>query len=97
MSKFKKPQINLSAVRAGDEPAFAIAVAACADRWFGMADAYMGCVVHASHVASAADTAKAGLLAAALDLRELLAHSPNGRQALCDFGFKPVLQDVKGE
>ena len=33
---------------------------------------------------------QAGLLAAALELRELLSHSPQGREALHDFGFKPV-------
>ena len=97
MRNTKLPKIDIDAVRTGDDRAFAVAVAACAERWFGMANAYTGCVVHASHVASAADTAKAGLLAAALDLRELLAQSPNGRQALRDFGFEPVLQDAKGE
>lgn len=95
MSKLiKHPKIDMNAVREGDKQAFAVAVAACADRWFQMAGAYMGCSVHASHVASQADTAKAGLLAAALDLRELLAQSPNGRQVLRDFGFELDASEV---
>lgn len=90
----KHPKIDMNALREGDKQAFATTVAACAERWFQMAGAYMGCSVHASHVASQADTAKAGLLAAALDLRELLTQSPDGRQALRDFGFEPDVSEA---
>lgn len=37
------------------------------------------------------------LLAAACDVVDLLAQSPDGRQALRDLGFEPVLQNIEGE
>lgn len=37
------------------------------------------------------------LLAAACDLIDTLAASPEGRQALRDLGFDPLLQNTKGE
>ena len=37
------------------------------------------------------------LLAAALLLRELIAKTPQGRKALADLGFQPVLQNIDGE
>lgn len=43
------------------------------------------------------DCTKAGLLAAALDAREVLASTPEGRQALRCLGFEPVAQKVEGE
>lgn len=48
-------------------------------------------------VAAAGDTARAGLLAAAVALRRTLCQSPQGRQALRDLGFEPVLEHVEGE
>jgi hypothetical protein len=43
------------------------------------------------------DGSKAGMLAAGLDLRDLLMSSPEGRKALRDLGFEPVLEQVEGE
>ncbi len=97
MANFRRPEINMAAVRVGDSEAVMVAVADCAARWFSMAGSNIAVKHHASHVAREAGTANAGLLAAAMDLRELLAQCPNGRQALRDFGFEPVLQDVEGE
>lgn len=48
-------------------------------------------------VAAAGDTARAGLLAAAVALRGALCQSLQGRQALRDFGFEPVSEQVEGE
>jgi hypothetical protein len=97
MASRKPPPLDMAAVQAGEQGALAVAVAACAARWFSMADSHIAFQHHASHVAREAGSPKAGLLAAAMDLRELLAQSPDGRQALRDLGFEPVLQDVEGE
>lgn len=97
MASQKQPSVNMSAVRAGDGVALATAVADCAARWFSMAGSDIAFAHHPSHVAREADTAKAGLLAAAMDLRELLTKSLDGRQALRDFGFEPLLENVEGE
>lgn len=72
-------------------------LAAMAASWFDAAgfDIAFSCV--ASDVAREGGTAKAGLLAAAIELRLLLAKSSQGRQALRDFGFEPVAQHMEGE
>lgn len=90
MGSHKPPAVDMAAVRAGDQGALATAVAACAARWFGMADSHIAFRHHASQVAREAGSPKAGLLAAAMDLRELLAQSPDGRQALRDLGCESV-------
>ena len=41
--------------------------------------------------------ASGGLLAAAIELRNHLAKSSDGRKALRDLGFEPVPQNVEGE
>lgn len=48
-------------------------------------------------IAAAGDTAKAGMLAAAISLRRVLCQSPDGRQALSDLGFEPVFEHVEGK
>lgn len=48
-------------------------------------------------VACAGGTARAGFLAAALQTRELLQSSPEGRKALSHLGFEPLLEQVEGE
>lgn len=97
MASHKNPPVDMAAVRAGDRGAIAVAVAASAARWFSMAGSHIAFAHHPSQIACEADTAKAGLLAAAMDLRELLTQSPDGRQALRDFGFEPLLEHVEGE
>lgn len=97
MASHKLPSVDMAAVRAGEQGAIAVAVVACAARWFSMAGSHIAFPHHASHVAHEADTARAGLLAAAMDLRELLAQSPDGWKALRDFGFEPLLEHIEGE
>lgn len=97
MASVKLPAVDKEAVGAGDPGAFALAVAACAARWLSMSGSHIAFPLHASHVAREEGTAKAGLMAAAIDLRDLLTQSPDGRQALRDFGFEPLLQDVERE
>lgn len=97
MSIIKIPFADLPAVRAGDPAALTVAVAACAARWFALAGSNVSFPHQPSDVAREEGTAKAGLLAAAMDLRALLTESPNGRQALADFGFQPLLEHVEGE
>ena len=97
MGESKRPITDMAAVQSGDTAALVTAVAACAARWFSMADSHIAFPLHASHIAREEGAAKAGLLAAAMDLRELLAQSPDGRQALRDFGFEPFLEHIEGE
>lgn len=97
MASFKTPVVDMTAVRSGDCAALTVAMVACAARWFVMADSHIAFPLVPSCVAEKEGSAKAGLLAAAMDLRGLLTQSPNGRQALRDFGFEPVLQNVEGE
>lgn len=97
MAKARLPAIDVAAVRRGDPDAQAIAVAACAARWFGLAGHCFAFPSGATEVVLEGDTSKAGLLAAAIDLRTLLTQSPQGRKALRDFGFEPLLEHVEGE
>lgn len=73
------------------------AVAACAARWFSAAGSHIAFPACPTDVAREEGSAKAGFLAAAMELRDLLAQSSDGRQALRDLGFEPLLQDVEGE
>lgn len=97
MASLKSPAVDMKAVRVGDHAAFTVAVAACAAHWFVMAGSHIAFPAGPSDVAKEGDSAKAGLLAAAMELRDLLTQAPDGRQALRDFGFEPLLQDVEGE
>lgn len=93
----KVPVADMGAVGRGDADAFFMAVAAHAAGLFSRADSHIGFPLDAVDVARHGFGVKAGLLAAALDLRTLLAQSPQGRQALRNFGFEPVSQDVERE
>ncbi|MDR0216197.1 MAG: hypothetical protein LBJ15_19680 [Comamonas sp.] len=97
MGAIKRPLTDMVAVRAGNSTAFVVAVTAMANKLFAAAGSHIAFQATAVDVAREGDTPKAGLLAAALDLRELLAQSPDGRQALRDFGFKPLFEHVEGE
>lgn len=97
MANLKSPRVDLTAVRQGDPDAFAVALAACASRWFNIADSHIAFRCGAADVVREGDTGKAGLFAAAMDLRALLTQSPQGRKALGDFGFQPVLEYIEGE
>lgn len=97
MAVVRNPAVDLAAIRAGSDRALldgAIALLMC---WFhscGHSARHQG---GAMEVALHGDSAKGGLLAAGIDLRQLLAQSPQGRQALRDFGFEPFLEHVEGE
>lgn len=88
---------TLADVRVGDAQILVRATAALAALWFEQAGQHISVPVLATEVASREGTAAAGILAAAIDLRDLLAQSPDGRQALSDLGFQPILQHVEGE
>jgi len=66
------------------------AVAACAARWFSAAGSHIAFPTCPTDVAREDGSAKAGFLAAAMELRDLLAQSTDGRQALRDLGFEPT-------
>lgn len=93
----KQPMVDFDAVGRGDTKALSVAVAACAARWFELSGYHVSFRLQPSDVAIEGGTAKAGLVAAAMDLRACLCQSPSGREALRDFGFEPVLQDIKSE
>lgn len=97
MGNRKPPVVDMTAAHSGDCAALAVAIAECAARWFVMAGSDIAFPSNPSNVAEKEGTAKAGLLAAAMDLRELLAQCPDGRQALRDFGFEPLLEHIEGE
>lgn len=91
-----RPQPDMQAVAHGDAKALVLATAALAAALFRHADSSIRFPASAVDVASK-EGPKAGMLAAAIDLRALLAQSPQGRQALADFGFEPVLHHVESE
>lgn len=97
MTATKMPSMNLEAVRAGSHEAVVFAMAALAAQWRAIADPRIARTLKPSHVASLGDSSKAGLLAASMELHDLLAQSPDGRQALSDLGLEPLFQNVKRE
>ena len=66
-------------------------------RWMELSGVHVSFHLGVADVAALGDTSKAGLLAAALELRDQLGELPQGRQALSDLGFEPVLEHVEGE
>lgn len=93
----RHPRADLAAVRAGSSTALLQAILALARLWMSQAGHPIAVPVSASSVAVLEDTTKAGLLAAGADLVSLLAQSPEGRQAIRDFGLEPILQHVERE
>lgn len=89
--------VDLVKVRSGDSEAMVVAAVALAGRLFGLAGSSVAFPHGAADVSREEGSARAGLLAAAMELRDLLAQSPQGRQALRDLGFEPVFHDVEGE
>lgn len=70
-----------------DKQDFVIEVASCAARCFEKAGLHISFEVFPTDLAAAAQSPKAGLLAAGLELRDLLAHSAQGRKALQGIGW----------
>ena len=73
------------------------ALANVAVRMFEMAGRHIAAPVTPLNVALEDSPARAGVLACALELRALLLETAQGRQALSDLGFQPVLQHIEGE
>lgn len=97
MSTVRIPSVRLSAVREGDQQAFLEALLCVASSWFYACDRSGRHPTSASEIALLGASPSAGLLAAGCDLRNLLAQSPQGRQALGDFGFQPFLEHIEGK
>ena len=91
------PRQDLAAVRAGDERALIVALLALVQDWHSLSGHSGRHPTTASQIAALGGAAAAGLLAAAVDLRDLVGQSPKGRQALRDLGFQPFLEHVEGE
>lgn len=92
ISRRRRKQAGAMGVRTmpqlpGLQPA---AVAACAARWFSAAGSNIAFPSCPTDVAREEGSARAGFLAAAMELRDLLAQSSDGRQALCDLGYESL-------
>ncbi len=88
---------SLSALRDGGHPALARAVLAQVALWFAACDHDMAMrrQLGAAHVVMAG--ASGPLLAAAFDVYDVFALSPEGRQAIADFLGKPVFEEPERE
>lgn len=91
------PVVDLPAVRSGDDAALVEALFALAAEWLRVSESHLAFPIRASEVAAAGDNSRAGLLAAAVDLRRLLCAAPQGREALRNLGFERFLQNVESE
>lgn len=65
-------------------------------RQFELADSSIAFQHRPADVVPFGNTMQAGLLLSAMELRDLLGQIPEGRQALRDLGFEPVLQNLEG-
>ncbi len=83
-------------VAQGDELQVAVALASLAAQWM-LAAGYPAQVAASVTVAQcvADDSPRGGLLAASLDLVQLLRLWPKGREALAQLGFQPVLEQLE--
>lgn len=97
MTAVRNPRIRLDAVRAGDQQALLEALLAFVSDWFLLSERSARYPTNATEVVRLGASVESGLLAAGCDLRDLLAKSPQGRQALCDFGFQPFLEHIEGK
>jgi hypothetical protein len=90
------PPIDVDALERGDALALATAMAHLAARLYLRAGTSIKLPMAAVDV-SLLPSPQAALLAAGVELCGLLARSPQGRQALRDFGFEPVFHDVESK
>ena len=90
MSKSTRPNLDMNAFRDGDQKAFALIMAALAEKLFRTANSSIKFKQLASDLAVRGNSSEFGLLAAAIDLRDLLTQCPQGREALREFGFEQV-------
>ena len=66
-------------------------------RLFLLADWLISHPCGPAEVVQKGDTMRSGALLAAIELRDLLAESSEGREALRNLGFQPRLQQLEGE
>ena len=97
MDQLKMPAIDLPAIRSGDDAALVEALFALAGEWLRVSESHLAFPIRAADVAAAGDSSRAGLLAAAVDLRRLLCAAPKGREALRNLGFERFLQNIECE
>lgn len=97
MSTVRQPKVDAAALRAGSERALIDAVIALFLDWCDVCGSSGRHPLQATRLLLSETPAHAALLSAALELRDLLAKSPQGRQALCDFGFQPFLEHIEGK
>lgn len=88
---------TLRLVGEGDTTALLRALAALVSQWKHVGGHAPGARLGGAEIAAFGASPLGGVMAAALDLQQLLAKSPQGRQALRDLGLEPVLQHVEGE
>jgi hypothetical protein len=97
MTCLVRPKVDRRAIRSGDHDALLIGLAALVHHWFVRCDASPYHPTSATAIAARGASPHAGMLAAAVDLRALLAESLRGRKALLDLGFKPFLEQIEGK
>lgn len=85
-------------VATGDEKAMLKALVCTAAHWFELSGYHIGLRADLTRAACTdRSNVAAPLLAAALDLCALLELSPQGGEALADFGRQPLFEKAKGE
>lgn len=84
-------------IEAGDQQALLRGLAATAALWFQLGGSDIALRPQIGCVHSTGGDATDAILAAACDLYDLLALSPQGREALLHFRDQPVLEQAKGE
>ncbi len=98
MSTVRSPDMRdaLARIRSGNNRAVLDGAIALTLRWGQIAGRSVRHPIRPTELLEL-DPTGSSLLAAAVELRELLAQSPQGRQALRDFGFQPFLEHIEGE
>jgi hypothetical protein len=81
------PCADMTAVRAGDQAALIVALCALTNKLLSVAGYGLNFPISAAEIAVTGDTSRTGLLAAGIELRELLVQYPQGRKALGGFGY----------
>ena len=76
---------------------FVLTVANLCARLFRLGDYSVSFPEAPIKVIASGDCMKSGALLAGMELRNLLAQTSDGRKALRDLGFEPVLEHVEGE
>lgn len=72
-------------------------VARLAAHFFDLSCSHIAAPTAVLDVIAAPDGPRVGLLAAGIAMRDLLAQTPKGREALRKLGFQPVFHQVEGE